>query len=203
MRWADGGHAEVQLQLADDAPALERAVDALAGQVRLGRDDALGEAALRRAALLRGLFAQLGIAAPPGCCDRPLRGAPPALAENAARANDLLPAQLQPFVRHCAACHDTREAAPPGFLNGNADAVQRNLARCAERIAYRLAMWEQPPQARARVPMPPPLLNGVAAVAPPPAEIAQMREYVAQLARPAAQRDVPYEALAPCRTDTQ
>lgn len=203
LRWDNAGHAEVQLQLADDVPALARAVDALAGQARLGRDDALGEAALRRAALLRGLFAQLGIAAPPGCCDRPLHGAPPALDENAARASAALPAQLQPFVRHCAACHDTREAAPPGFLNGNADAVQRNLARCAERIAYRLAMWEQPPQARARVPMPPPLLNGVAAVAPPPAEIAQMREYVAQFARAAAQRDVPYEALAPCRTDTQ
>lgn len=205
LRWANTGQfsAEVELQLADDVPTLARAVDALARQARLGRDDALGEAAVRRAALLRGLFAQLGIAAPPGCCDQPVHGAPPALDEDATPSTATLPAQLQPFVRQCAACHDTREAAPPGFLHGNAEAVQRNLTRCAERIAYRLAMWEQPPQARQRVPMPPPLLNGAAAAPPPPAELALMREYLAQFARPAAQRDVPYEALAPCRSDMQ
>lgn len=57
LRWANTEQlsAEVELQLADDVPTLDRAVDALARQARLGRDDALGEAAVRRAALLRGL----------------------------------------------------------------------------------------------------------------------------------------------------
>lgn len=201
VRWGAGGQssAEVELQLVDDIPTLARAVDGLAHQTRNGFGDAFSDAPIRRGALMRGFFAQLGIAAPPGCCDQPLRGAQPELDLDQSSSYDDLPAQLQTFVRHCAACHATREDSPPGFLRGSADEVTRNLSRCAQRISYRLAMWEQTPEERSRVPMPPPLANGVAVPPPPREDLAQMREYVARFAGPKVQGDVPYEALATCR----
>lgn len=199
---AGGESAEVELLLADDTPILARAIDGLSRQAQSGLSDALGEAPIRRGALMRGLFAQLGVAAPPACCDQPLRAAQPAFGVDDAPSYDGLPAQLQTFVRHCAACHGTRENSPPGFLHGNADEVRRSLTRCAERISYRLAMWEKAPEQRSRLPMPPPLVNGVIVPPPPREELAQMRGYLAQLAGPAVQYDVPYEALAACRPDS-
>lgn len=205
LRWAagNGSAAELELLLADDTPLLARAIDTLAQQARAGQSDALGDAPIRRGVLMRGLFAQLGIPAPRACCDLPLNAAPPQVDTEAQRSRDVLPAQMQTFVRHCAACHDTREDAPPGFLHGSAEAVGRNLKRCAERISYRLAMWEQAPEQRQRVPMPPPLANSVAVPPPPPEDLAQMRAYIAQLAGPSVYGDVPYEARPACRADSR
>lgn len=60
------------------------------------------------------------------------------------------------FRRHCGQCHDSPEPFPPNFLAGDAATVARNLAHCAPRIAYRLAMWDQPEATRGKTPMPPP-----------------------------------------------
>ena len=194
--------AEVDLHLADDTPVLEQAVGEIARQTRLGESDTFGDAPLRRGALMRALFTQLGIATPPSCCDGPLPGVQPVLDIDAAGSTGDLPAPLRTFVRHCATCHDTREESPPGFLRGGADEVSRNLARCAERIAYRLAMWEQAPEARSRIPMPPPLANGTAVPPPPRDDLAQMRAYIAPLAGVNVRLDLPYEALAACRPES-
>lgn len=195
--------AEIELLLADDAPALERAVGEIARQTRLGLSDAFGDGTLRRGALMRGLFARLGMRAPPACCDGPLRGMQPVLDLDQAGSRGDLPAPLGSFVTHCAACHDSREDSPPGFLRGSADEVRHNLARCAERISYRLAMWERTPDARSRVPMPPPLVNGTAVPPPPREDLARMREYVGGLAGAKMRLDLPYEALAACRPETR
>ncbi len=67
-----------------------------------------------------------------------------------------LPPLAAEFQAHCAACHRTAERLPPNFLAGDADRVTANLAQCAPRIFVRLAMWQTPPAARDKVPMPPP-----------------------------------------------
>jgi hypothetical protein len=67
-----------------------------------------------------------------------------------------LPPQAAEFENHCAACHRTAERLPPNFLAGDAKRVTSSLAQCAPRIFVRLAMWQTPPTARDKVPMPPP-----------------------------------------------
>jgi dienelactone hydrolase/mono/diheme cytochrome c family protein len=59
------------------------------------------------------------------------------------------------FTRNCATCHRTDSTFPPNFLAGDRGRIEANLASCAPRIAYRLAMWAVDPSARARTPMPP------------------------------------------------
>ncbi len=67
-----------------------------------------------------------------------------------------VPAQAAEFQNHCGACHRTPERSPPNFLAGNAQRVKASLAQCAPRIFVRLALWQTPPAARDKVPMPPP-----------------------------------------------
>ena len=63
-----GGGAEAVLSVADDFAALAAAADRLAGATLAGASDALGEAPFRRVALLRPLFADLGMAPVAWCC---------------------------------------------------------------------------------------------------------------------------------------
>ena len=70
-----------------------------------------------------------------------------------------LPAPAAEFQRPCAACHRTPERFPPNFLAGDRERVRASLAQCAPRIFVRLAMWQTPPAARDKVPMPPPLAS--------------------------------------------
>jgi hypothetical protein len=67
-----------------------------------------------------------------------------------------LPAPAAEFESRCAACHRTPERFPPNFLAGDRERVSASLAQCAPRIFVRLAMWQTPPAARDKVPMPPP-----------------------------------------------
>lgn len=64
-------------------------------------------------------------------------------------------ASLEPFVQVCAACHRSEDPFPPNFLAGSAPQVSRGIAQCAERIQFRLAMWDQESGARSKSPMPP------------------------------------------------
>ena len=65
-------------------------------------------------------------------------------------------AEAEAFVGPCARCHRTPERTPPNFLAGDRKRVSASLAQCAPRIFVRLAMWQAPEIARAKVPMPPP-----------------------------------------------
>jgi mono/diheme cytochrome c family protein len=67
-----------------------------------------------------------------------------------------LPAPVAEFQSHCAVCHRTPERFPPNFLAGDKERVSASLAQCAPRIFVRLTMWQMPPAARDKVPMPPP-----------------------------------------------
>ena len=59
------------------------------------------------------------------------------------------------FDRHCGQCHNTDERFPPNFLHGDAATLGRQLDQCAERIYYRLSMWQLPEARRGKTPMPP------------------------------------------------
>jgi mono/diheme cytochrome c family protein len=96
----------------------------------------------------------LGLGSRAACCaDVPAGLVPPQ--EDVVPALPL-PAAAAEFWQRCAACHDTPGPFPPNFLAGDAQRVNASLLHCAPRIFVRLAMWQTPPAARDKVPMPPP-----------------------------------------------
>ncbi|MET1084163.1 MAG: hypothetical protein ABWY12_14115 [Burkholderiales bacterium] len=99
--------------------------------------------------------AALGLAARATCCEDP---APAGLQAPRKDVESPLqvPAQAPEMQSHCGACHRTPERSPPNFLAGDAQRVSASLAQCAPRIFVRLALWQTPPVARDKVPMPPP-----------------------------------------------
>lgn len=86
------------------------------------------------------------------CCEHAGLPTPRTTAAEPALAADPL---LDPFVRTCGACHRSSERFPPNFLSGDVEQVRRAIGQCAERIRYRLAMWDIPAALRAKTPMPP------------------------------------------------
>lgn len=62
---------------------------------------------------------------------------------------------LQPFFQYCAGCHQSPATFPPNFLSGDPGQVRHSLANCAQRIWYRLGMWDVPAPQRPKSPMPP------------------------------------------------
>ncbi len=66
------------------------------------------------------------------------------------------------FSAACGSCHRGAERSPPNFLAGDSMRVDAALRHCAQRMFVRLSMWQVPPAARTKVPMPPPraALNG-------------------------------------------
>jgi hypothetical protein len=110
------------------------------------------------------------------------------------KAAHAIPASLRPFYRYCGACHDSRDASPPGFLHGDLARVETYLARCAPRIQYRLEMWRLTPAERSKVPMPPPSFAAAWENTPPADDLALMRSYVARLLGRAAHATTPGRA---------
>ncbi|HEX4960364.1 MAG TPA: hypothetical protein VF173_05970 [Thermoanaerobaculia bacterium] len=160
--WRDSRDAVLQgraeLTLLTDFAAASRAVAALA------QSDALGDRPFRRAVLVPALFAQLG-APPPGepCC-ADSSGMPQArldtLGRGEAAESERLGARfpepaIRTFFRYCSTCHATDQSSPPNFLHGEPAEVKSRLAQCAERIYFRLGMWQLPHDERPKTAMPP------------------------------------------------
>lgn len=65
----------------------------------------------------------------------------------------------QTFARYCVSCHAGLAAgsdeAPANFMNPAAGSRMNAIAQCAERIAFRLALWDWPEALRPVPPMPP------------------------------------------------
>ncbi len=183
--------------------ALDQAIERLL-------DDPLARAALdaatiQRAPLRDALFRALKLDVAKLCCAHSSNLPAAKTDENEAihvAAND--PA-LNYFYLHCARCHATREPFPPNFMSGNPADVQKNLRRCADRIYFRLSMWQVAPDLRPKTPMPP--ANALTTDADQWAmasALAAMRAYVA----PFADRELKntpdtwlgrsYEALRSC-----
>ena len=140
--------ARIDLQLRHDFRRLEDTVNRLAG-------DAAGvfsEAPFVRPRVLSGVFLALGAGDLDWCCTGDTGLAPPVTEQPDVSNGDPL---LAPFLQVCAACHRSSEPFPPNFLAGTPDQVLAGIAQCAERIQYRLAMWDVQQDRRTKSPMPP------------------------------------------------
>ena len=190
---ADFGHA--RLGLRDELVALDEAV----GRI----DKTLLDRPPQREVLLPALLAALGQPVAPVAIATsyppPYSEPPPAPAE--ARVSEA----LRPFVRRCSLCHASKERFPPPFMAGDEAAISARLGGCAERIAYRLAMWSVPAAARTKTPMPPAAVLPDARFAES-ADLAAMRRHVSDIlaARPAPLSPErllarEYAGLPPCR----
>lgn len=61
----------------------------------------------------------------------------------------------QAFARYCTACHAGPDAEPANFMNPARGSPADAIAQCAERIAFRLVLWDWPEALRPVPPMPP------------------------------------------------
>jgi hypothetical protein len=110
---------------------------------------------------MAAVLAAVGIGSSSDCCGNDTRMPPIALDRTAPEpggaflAHDSTAQAPQAFASYCAACHATAGPFPPNFLTRKTEAGETGLAHCAERIAFRLAMWDRPAAARTKSPMPP------------------------------------------------
>ena len=167
---APAGRAE--LRLLADFSHVESAIAELLALPGAGPGDVFGDAPFRRGALVGALFARLGIDLPPSAAaaaaaaaDAHTERARATLGETAAEAMPPAPGSpaLRAFLHYCSGCHRTAETSPPNFLAGGTDRIEASLAHCAERLFFRLSMWQLDDARRAKTPMPPiPALRGLA-----------------------------------------
>lgn len=182
-----------------------------------GGMDVFSAKPFRRAALMQALFTQLGMRPIEWCCVD-VTGLPTAMLDidderNGSPLNagdDQTTVSLQGFYRHCATCHLTREEFPPNFLYGDANQVSKNLVQCAERLYFRLSMWQLGAEERPRTPMPP--VHALHAVNLSPEkwrdspQLESLKRYVVNIlelkgvnkTKPEAVITQSYETLRPC-----
>lgn len=152
-----GSSGTVNAIVVQDFAPVHKAIAAMVRDNVASRFDGLSAQPFRRATLLPGLFAHLGLVTGRWCCLDDAGMPAPAL-ETLPPATWATPPQadgLRDFYRYCAQCHLTAERNPPNFLAGEAQQVSAQLAHCAPRIYVRLAMGRNNVEARAKTPMPP------------------------------------------------
>lgn len=167
LSWeSDGGGSakdlvgRAELVVRGDFAPVRAAVEALRRRTETGESDALSGKPFRRAVVMRELLAELGAAAgdEPWCCID-ASGMPPAVLQNKSDARH--PEKAAPeepvalFHHYCGECHDIPSPSPPNFLYGSPERVRASLESCAERIFFRLSMWQRTGAGRAKTPMPP------------------------------------------------
>ena len=144
-------NGEVVLTLVQDFTPVKDAVEALASQASQSGPGVLSEAAFHGSRVMAAVLSALGARA--DCCADPAPSTPLAIQHVGSTSNAGVD---RAFADHCAACHATDSPFPPNFLHdGTRDSDGSGIARCAERIAVRLAMWDRPEGARPTSPMPP------------------------------------------------
>jgi hypothetical protein len=170
--------ADIRLLKEVDAAVLEAAIHRMADPGQQGHSDALSAQPFRRAAIMQALASELAMPPMARCCLEDA-GLPPVRLDGFPHAvkwpDDANPA-LPLFERYCADCHhgsdlgshpshpsqdshpsqssqSSQDSFPPNFLHGAARKVEANVKQCAERIFFRLSMWNSPLPLEA--PMPP------------------------------------------------
>ena len=146
------------LTLVNDFTPVTTAVNALNNQTLSGNSDVLSSRPFSRSRVMSRLFEQMGMPELTWCCND-ATGMPPAKLELQAQQSDhnVTPEVPKAFIENCAQCHYSREHFPPNFLFGDTQTVNAKLAQCAERIYYRLSMWQLPAARQPKTPMPPDL----------------------------------------------
>lgn len=149
----------VELVVRRDFAPVRAAIDTLRRRTEAGESDALSEKPFRRAVVMRELLVELGAAgADERWCCVDASGMPTAVLQsgNGGAVEELSseePAAV--FHRYCGECHDIPSPSPPNFLYGSPERVRASLESCAERIFFRLSMWQRVGAGRAKTPMPP------------------------------------------------
>ena len=148
------------LNVVHDFAPVQNAIEQMVRDNADRRLDAFSDKPFRRASLVPALFQRMGMKPLRWCCLEDA-GMPPPVMEAAATVtaagaqHDPRPANLQPFFRYCATCHQSNDRSPPNFLQGTANQVSAKLSHCAQRLYVRLAMWQLAPGQRPKTPMPP------------------------------------------------
>lgn len=136
--------------------ALRNAVSTLARAASAEPDGPLAQAPFRRARVLPALFAAIEIPARDWCCTGTARLPPPRREETEFTAGaTAMNGVNRTFVEHCGQCHRGEDTSPPNFLAGDEAQVRRGIRHCAQRIHFRLAMWERAGHEQPKTPMPP------------------------------------------------
>jgi hypothetical protein len=144
-----------------DPERLTRVVSTVAQETLMGRTDAFANLPFRRVTLLAALDRQLGPRVVSRCClddhgiPPPVDGEVASHRSTSAAHETSLIGEHNLFYRYCGACHHGADAFPPNFLHGSPDAVESNLAQCADRMFVRLSMWDVADREQLEAPMPP------------------------------------------------
>ncbi|MBC7943911.1 MAG: hypothetical protein H7X91_01295 [Burkholderiales bacterium] len=155
--WADPGSAFATVEVLGDFAPLRAAISSLS--TTANGTDVFSDQPFRRAVAMPALFRELGMPALDWCCvnDTGIADMVAARRDGGGQSKvaKIAIGGADPLFRFCAPCHQTPEPFPPNFLYGSAEQVAANLDSCAQRIFYRLHMWQMPLEARAKTPMPP------------------------------------------------
>lgn len=196
------------LTVATDSARIDKAMEKLIVATHRGSSDVLTAQPFRRAAAMPAVLRALGASVPHDTCCLDATRLPPLRVDPPAKppvANE----DIKLFQHHCARCHDTPETFPPNFMHGDPAQVDTQIAQCADRILFRLSMWEQAASARAKTPMPPAHALAATHITETQwighSERARLKRFVAARASVAAptllQR--PYEDLRACLAATE
>jgi len=150
------------LTVVDDVAPLRAALGRLAAKAEVGEIGVFSEEPFRRARLMRVLEEQLGVQpSSPWCCLDDSRLPPARLqsvegpADNPGGGDRAEERAMTLLNRYCGTCHRTPAPFPPNFLGSSDARVPPSVEQCAERIFFRLSMWQLATPARPKVPMPP------------------------------------------------
>ena len=130
---------------------IEASIARMVERAESGKLDVFDGLVFRGGRVIQALLDEMAVDSTPWCCDdwshfpdlvisKPL----------AARADD-----RNGFNQYCASCHALPSASPASFLSGTKEEVERKLRECAEKIYYRLSMWDEDKTLRDKTPMPP------------------------------------------------
>lgn len=204
FRWPDAGPAQglppqvpkhgvfvvdAALTVMDDFAPVHTAVAEIARQVKLGRADVFSSKPFRRIHIMQALFKQFGLTRTGWCCQNAANMPPIRVEGNGGGAQELkfdpAASAMHSLFRVCGTCHQTANRFPPNFLGGDTRQITSNLKHCAQRIFYRLSMWDLPMHKRPKSPMPP--ANALVSIGIEPTrwrqsnELARLQRYVADL----------------------
>jgi len=167
---------EASVTFLDDFSAVKTAIHDLPGEV-------FSSAPFRRTAVIGALFKRLGLETD-ACCLADASLPPPVLETGGTVGpSDFPEPAVQALYQYCGNCHAKPEVSPPNFLYGDVERVRTNLARCAERIFYRLDLWRLPAPDRSKTPMPPVHALSALGLAPGDPRLALLRQHAAGLLR--------------------
>ena len=158
LRWKVGTQVAVSVNVLKDFAFIQQALAAGAKEAATNHASVFGKRPFLRTSIVTYLRKSLGgPATDPGDCCEADTGMPPVVAEaeTGTLSTDPNLANKSPLVKNCAVCHDNSGGFPTNFLSGSDDNVKKQVLGCAERIWYRLAMWDVPTANRGQTPMPP------------------------------------------------